>query len=192
MTSPDLTHPHSLTAQSGQTNHHLSLPTADKSDECVHVLSVWQWRRASCNCPCIFFWSNVCDLHSRFIVASRVGPVHPLSFCRLLRACAMCKRTSSDRNSPSSRATAQPARKEPRQRARRLPKQAAVAATAAGSSNAPGDARRWLPGGARVPQPALGCVACTVNLCVKCRKPVAEGGWDHVGYCDSMLPPVSG
>ena len=55
MTSPDLTHPHSLIAQSGQTNHHLSLPTADKSDECVHVLSVWQWRRASCNCPCIFF-----------------------------------------------------------------------------------------------------------------------------------------
>ena len=55
-----------------------------------------------------------------------------------------------------------------------------------------GHARRWLPGGARVPQPALGCVACKVNLCVKCRKPVAEGGWDHVGYCDSMLPPVSG
>ena len=55
-----------------------------------------------------------------------------------------------------------------------------------------GHARRWLPGGARVPQPALGCVACKVNLCVKCRKPVEEGGWDHVGYCDSMLPPVSG
>ena len=55
-----------------------------------------------------------------------------------------------------------------------------------------GHAQRWLPGVARVPQPALGCVACKVNLCVKCRKPVAEGGWDHVGYCDSMLPPVSG
>ena len=191
MTSPDLTHPHSLTAQSGQTNHHLSLPTADKSDECVHVLSVWQWRRASCNCPCNFFGATSV-IFTALSSSRRASAPSIHCLCRLLRACAMCKWTSSERNSPSSRATAQPARKEPRQRARRLPKQAAVAATAAGSSNAPGDARRWLPGGARVPQPALGCVACKVNLCVKCRKPVAEGGWDHVGYCDSMLPPVSG
>ena len=130
MTSPDLTHPHSLTAQSGQTNHHLSLPTADKSDECVHVLSVWQWRRASCNCPCNFFGAT--SVIFTAVSSSRrasAPSIHCL--CRLLRACAMCKRTSSDRNSPSSRATAQPARKEPRQRARRLPKQAAVAATAA-------------------------------------------------------------
>ena len=55
-----------------------------------------------------------------------------------------------------------------------------------------GHARFYLPSGLRVPEPRLGCVVCKVNLCKKCRRPVAKGGWDHVGYCHGQLPPVSG
>ena len=55
-----------------------------------------------------------------------------------------------------------------------------------------GHARFYLPSGLRVPEPRLGCVVCKVNLCKKCSRPVAKGGWDHVGYCHGQLPPVSG
>jgi len=54
-----------------------------------------------------------------------------------------------------------------------------------------GHFRRFLENSQLLPRPAWGCVACKVNLCKKCRRPVAKGGWDHVGYCNSQLP-ISG